>query len=265
MTASDRVAPDIREVERQIDVFYRLNPLFKLRFSEAAWYFLAHSEEVQLKEHIQHSEFGLQRQACVGDEIVNNTKWPLRWLRRDCLPGRRIPASLPAESYNYAWQLYDLAAEYSDFENAFTYASMGCIELDLDGHMLVPTSSSLRADTRYEAYDRLVKPVHARIGGDILAFLSQIDQAVQVSRDKFTYPLSPKIVGYGMEVVGALYPNSFLLPSDWCFPRYSIAEFDQVALAIQTLALIHFRSRIRAAARRVRRLRLFERDTLDGR
>ena len=54
-----------------------------------------------------------------------------------------------------------------------------------------------------------MKPVHVKIQSDFLAFLSQIDRAVKVSRDKFTYPLSPKIVGHGMELVATLDPNSF--------------------------------------------------------
>ena len=103
----------------------------------------------------------------------------------------------------------------------------------------------LCADTRYEAYDRLVKPVHAKIGSDAVAFLSQIDRTIQVSRDKFACHLNPKIVGQGMEIVATIYPSSILLPSDWCFPRYSIAEVDRVALALRTLAFIHFRARIR--------------------
>jgi len=246
MAATDRISPEIRSAERQIDEFYRTNPLFQRPFAEAAWYFLAHCEEVQFREHIRGSDFDLQRQACVIDEIVNNMKWPLRWIRRACRAGGRIPASLPAEPYNNAWHLFDLAAEYADFENAFTYAFLGCIELALDGDKLVPTSS-LRADTRYEAYDRLVKPVHAKIGSDAVAFLSQIDRTIQVSRDKFAYHLNPKIVGQGMEIVATIYPSSILLPSDWCFPRYSIAEVDRVALALRTLAFIHFRARIRAA------------------
>ena len=53
MTAMDRVAPEIREVDRQVDVAYRSNPLLKRPLSEAAWYFLAHCEEVQFKEHIK--------------------------------------------------------------------------------------------------------------------------------------------------------------------------------------------------------------------
>jgi hypothetical protein len=48
MAATDRISPEIRSAERQIDEFYRTNPLFQRPFAEAAWYFLAHCEEVQL-------------------------------------------------------------------------------------------------------------------------------------------------------------------------------------------------------------------------
>jgi hypothetical protein len=215
--------------------------------SVSAWYFLAHCEEVQFKEHIRDTEFGLQHQACVSDEIVNNTKWPLRWLRRECQTAKRIPTNYADGTYDGAWQLFDLAAEYSDFENAFTYASLGCIELSLDGNRLRATPE-LRSDTRYEAYDRLIKPVHANFGGDAREFLSSVDQAVQVSGTNFTYPLNPRVVGRGMEFIAELLPASYMLPLEWRFPRYSVADFERVALAIQALALIHLRSRLRAAA-----------------
>jgi hypothetical protein len=70
---------------------------------------------------------------------------------------------------------------------------------------------------------------------------------VRVWGDKFAYDVNPQLVRHGMDVLATIYPSSILLPSDWCFPRYSIAEVDRVATALRTLALIHSRARIRAA------------------
>lgn len=246
MQTTDLVSPEVRSVEQLVDEFYRTNSIFQRPFAEAAWYFLAHCEEIELRERIQQPLGGLQRRAVLIDEIVNNVKWPLRWIRKECAAGGRIPNCLPNESYDAAWKLYELALEYGAFETAFTYASLGRVKLDLQGERIVVRQSS-QEDTRYEAYDRLVKPVSAAVDSDGDAFLSRIDGSVRVSDTKFVYELNPRLISQGIGIVAVMLPTSILLPNDWQFPQFSIQDVDHIGTAIRTMALVHFRARMKAA------------------
>jgi hypothetical protein len=240
MSGPDLVSPEVRAIEELVDAEYRSNPLFRMSLADAAWYFLAHCEEIQFKETVIHGDDGVQRTASVVDEIINVAKWPLRWIQRDCQPGHFRPQFTNA-AYDAAWKLYDLAQQYLSFESAFTYASMGNIELSLNGNRLVP-SPSLRADSRYEAYDRLTKATDTEMHDLILQFITDIDASVRISGAKFKYLLTPAFVQMGMEALDLMFPYSFWLPTGWQFPRYSASDLDRVGRSLQAMAFIHFRA-----------------------
>lgn len=81
---TDRVPPRLRQVEREIDTAYLVNPLTRRPFAEAAWYFLAHCEDLLVKEFVR----GDQRKgespnlAMLTDTLVVHPKHALLWLHR---------------------------------------------------------------------------------------------------------------------------------------------------------------------------------------
>lgn len=247
MPADDPVDPVLRCVERQIDQYYLCNPLLKLPFNEAAWLFLAFCEELFVRETISPGSSPLQGLAMVADSVMNHAKWPLRWIRAGCAGGGKIPKRYDASMYQASWDLSELSRQYDSFESAFSYASAGRIDLRLDGHV-IRTSGEFREDTRYDAYDRLVKPEDIP-GPDMAGFLQEISQTVRVRGDQFAYHLSPKVIAAGLEVLGPELARRFRLPPTWRFARYMLGDFHRVASVLYVLAFIHFSARVTAAAR----------------
>ena len=50
MKTADRVSPELRKIEKEVDNYYKSNPLLKLPFAIAAWSLLAYAEEYMLNE-----------------------------------------------------------------------------------------------------------------------------------------------------------------------------------------------------------------------
>lgn len=249
----DHVSSDLRAVESEVDAFYLTNPLVSRPFAEAAWYFLAFCEEIVVREIVRADSTGTAGTpydyAMVADNLILHTKWPLRWLRNNCIEGGAVPSRCDGDMYEAAWRLSDLSHQYQSFESAFTYATLGLLQLTLQGHRIVP-SGDLRGDSRYEAYDRLVGPGEKpRIGDEAKPFLDRIANSVRIEGDKFAYALNPGLVKAGLETLGPLMDTRFELPSDWRLTRYALGDFVSVARVLFVLAFVHFHARMTAARR----------------
>jgi hypothetical protein len=159
--------------------------------------------------------------------------------RLDSEPGRR-----PCTA---AWDLSKLASNYLPFEGAFTYASLGLLELRLQGNRIVPCDD-FRRDTRFEAYDRLVDLSEKDVSLDLEPILRKLARTVRIDGDRFSYPMNPRLVKEGLEEFGEALDGRFTLPADWQLAGYSLGEFAEVAKVLWVLSAIHFSARAFAAA-----------------
>ena len=243
------VSADLRAAESEIDTAYLDNPLTKLRFSESAWYFLAHCEE-RIARQIYCIKTGREEEtsttwAVLADTIMNQAKWPLRWLRKECRDGDVIPNTIDDASYEAAFDLASLASSYMPFEAVFTYATLRLLELRIEGKRIL-TSGTLRADTRYEAYDRLQSLPKSGFA-DPSPLIRRIEKCLRVRDDRFSYPLSLGLVRDTLEDFKRYLDPRFNLPSGWQMGEYSLGEFALVAKVLWIISLIHWNARIVAA------------------
>lgn len=155
------VSPQLRAAEGEIDRVPLSNVLVRQPFSRAAWRFMAANEERVMREIVNSDRTGTSRHdqdyAALFDSIVVSTKWPMRWLLGNCRSGDTIPQAFDVGGYEAAHELSTLGQNYSHFEAAFTYASLGILTLALDDRW-IRASDEFRRDTRYDAYDRLRQP-----------------------------------------------------------------------------------------------------------
>lgn len=72
----DLVSTELRAAEKEIDEAFRANPLTRLPFPEAAWYYLAACEEVFIAPIVNpdfvENEF-LHR--ALADNVINRASW----------------------------------------------------------------------------------------------------------------------------------------------------------------------------------------------
>jgi hypothetical protein len=245
MRSLDKLAPDLAAVEADIDVEHLKNPLARLTFSQAAWYFLAFCEEMQFKHLEIDGVAGSQDLALHIDRLVNNMKMPLRWLRQSCKQDTQISGRVSGTYYQASWDLYKLADEFASFEAAYTYARAGIVTLHLQEDTIVP-NLPFRQEALYEAYDRLILDDPTPLAVGVEAFFYNVAQTVTVSGERFKYRLNPRIVSQGLDALSPLH-DMYWLPESWHFPRYSFGEFRSVMSVLRVIAMIHHFARIVAA------------------
>ena len=89
MKTTDNVSPELRKIEKEIDNYYKSNPLLKLPFATAASYLLRSAEEYILKEQID-GIVGIQDRHALRSDFITEIEHPVSWLHRDCERGGKI-------------------------------------------------------------------------------------------------------------------------------------------------------------------------------
>ena len=246
--SEDRISKELRAVEREIDAYYLENVLVREPFARAGWYFLAFCEEVVMRDIIRGDSSTEHEWAVLVDNLIIHAQWPLKWLIRTCSPGGEVPQTHEDKMYSAAWQLSELAMRYMSFTAAFDHASCGLVALNLDGTR-IKSSSPMRSDTRFEAYDRLIPNKTDASIIDLVekSFSERVRASVRVRGDSFDYDLNPQVVHAGREALAPVIDSRFALPADWRFPHFTLREFRQVARVLWVLAFTHFQARVAAA------------------
>jgi hypothetical protein len=249
--SDDPVPAEVRQLEEIADEFYRGNGLMQLPFSEAAWYVLAHAEELTLARHMAviRGEIDPDEHDWAGfyDYINSTSKWPLYWVYNNCLGGKKLPKSIDGDAYSAANDLWDLGEAYISFETVFTYASLGMLKLVADGQR-IRVSDDLRGDTRYQAYDLMSAVAE---GGEKpqrgQEFVGIVQDTVRVRKNTFAYQLDPRIVAQGFEYLGDAIASRFKIPPEIALSRYTAGDFHAVAKTLWIIANIHYTARTAAA------------------
>jgi len=248
----DQISPALRAAEQQIDSAHLSNPLMRLPFAEAAWYFLAMCEERIILPMIHAMKIDVSPSICeqtaIADNVINHAKWPLYWLSCTCAEGGRIPTNYAEDRYTAAFELSELSRDYLPFEAAFTHASHGVLRLRLDGRVIRP-SGEMRDDTRFDAYDRILdmqaKDTVLLDPPDRLAQL--VAPSVRVDGEQFTYRLTPRLVQQAMDWARPTLDDRFALPIDWELTEYSLGQYARVLKVLWTISAVHFAARLLAA------------------
>ena len=246
MKATDKLTPELRKIEKEVDHHYKFNPLVNLPFATAAWSLLAFAENWMLEQVLRPSTS--QEFKMMIDNSVNNLKDPMYWLYGTCRQGGQVPSAYDDNLSKASWNLFKLGREYGWFVAVYTYASRGWIGLELQGSTIQPTEN-LFTNIEYEAYNRLIKPHKSDEAVSLVDFdnfhlqTDTIGHAVRVKGNRFRYKLNPRIVSETITVMRPLFDEMFSLPSEWQLSRYTLGDFRKVFEAISAIASIHWRAR----------------------
>jgi hypothetical protein len=247
----DSLSQEIRLAEQQIDAVYQVNPLTKLSFAASVWHVM-----VVIEDHIFSKAMGSDELTRFGmepmiDHFMSIIRRPIFWLRMACSAGGEVPRTANPDHYRSAESLLALASEYQQFVTVFTQASRGIITLKLRGDTLLP-SAVLPGDSRYEAYNRLIKPLDK--GLDLASLFASLDEiymrllpTLAVDGGNFSYDINPSIVRFTMDALEQVIEQRFSLPDTWRFSRYALSDFKRVYHAVLALAHLQFCARNLAA------------------
>lgn len=246
----DKLSPETRVAEIEIDLAYKANPLMGVSFAAAAWNVLGVVEDGLLIPLLQGQDVTAQKLSAAIDGYIFTLKHPFNWLRASCPPGGRVPTSYDENYYQAAVDLVKLGGQYDPFCLAFTYASRGVIDLRVEGHTLISTHDFL-SRSQYEAYNRITKPVGERTSDEILKSKEvhiEIERRLRIKGEHFSVAIDPKLVRLILGYLQDKLSRRFMLPEGWRFSKYSLAEFRQVFDSIVALAYIQYIARVKAAA-----------------
>ena len=248
MKTTDRVSPELRTIEKEVDNYYKSNPLLKLPFATAAWSLLAYAEDYMLNEQTRGIS-GVQDSHALGSDFITELEHSMSWLHRECEQGGKISYAYNSDLYNASKDLFELGQKYDWFVFAYTCASDGVLELELQGSTIQPTGDFF-ASIEYEAYNILIdahEPEEARSSMNDNDFpIAAIQHSLRIEGDRFRYKLNPRMVADTITYLKPLFDRMFLLPSEWQFSRYSLGDFRKVFEAICAIAHIHWGARIMA-------------------
>ncbi len=245
MKTTDNVSPELRKIEKEIDSYYKSNPLLKLPFATAASYLLRSAEEYILEEQIEGIA-GIQDLHALGSDFIIELEHSVFWLHRDCEHDGEIPFAYDPDIHKASKDLFKLGRKYDLIVFAYTCASEGILELELQGSTIQPTGDFF-ASIEYEVYNILVdahEPEEAQSDLNRDDFpATAILNSVKVQGDRFRYELNPKMVADMKTYLEPLFDKMFLLPSEWKFSRYTLGDFRKAFEAICAIARIHWTAR----------------------
>ena len=250
MSTTDSVSPELREVEKEIDNYYKSNPLLKLPFATAAWSLLAYGEEYMLNEQIGGVS-SVQDVHNLGSDFITEIEHSMSWIYHACEQNGEISISRDNNIYKASRDLFELGRKYDGIVFAYKCATDGVLELELQGSIIQPTGDFF-TKIEYEAYNILIDPHEPEEALSLLnprnSPMDTILNSVKVKGDRFRYQLNPRMVADMDMYLKPLFDRMFLLPSEWEFSRYTLGDFRKVFEAVCAIAHIHWRARQVAAA-----------------
>jgi len=243
----DKLSTELRKVEEKIDYSYRSNPLFTLNRPQALWYLLSAYEEHFIREiNPSRNPLSLYEETALADNLINQLKWPVRWIYTDCPAAESYSPDYSSSNYGHADRLLEHAYNYLSFESAFTYASWGLVNIELKSNRII-ASAGLRVDTRYDAYDRIAPDEHdTAVDYDFTKVIDIMRHEVIVKENHFTYRINKKIVNKAMKYAGKTIEKRFSLPPDWKLTEYSLGEYGLIIRTLWVISAIHFYARVLA-------------------
>ena len=243
MRTTDNVSPKLRKIEKEIDDYYKSNPLLKLPFATAASYLLRFAEEYMLNEQIDGIT-GIQDLHALGSDFITELEHPVLWLYRDCEQGGKIPFAYNPDLHKASKDLFKLGQKYDWFFFAYTCASGKdrVLDLELQESTIQPTGDFF-ASIEYEAYNILIdahEPQEAQFDLNLDDFpATAILDSVRGQGDRFRYELNPKMVANMKKYLQPLFDRMFLLPSEWQFSCYTLGDFQKVFETVCAIAHVH--------------------------
>ena len=247
---TDKLTPELRQVEKEVDHYYKSNPLMNRPFATAAWSLLAAAEDYMLKKVAAIN--GIQGLHALGSDFVVELEHSMSWLYGACKRGGQVSSVYDKNLYKASRDLFELGRKYDWFVFAYTCASRGVLGLELQGSTIQPTGDFFTG-IEHEAYNILIDPHQSEEALSSMNFdnfpTDAIKHSLRVRGDRFRYKLNPKMVSDTIIYLKPLFDRMFLLPSEWQFSRYSLGDFRKVFEAICAIAYIHWGARCMAIDR----------------
>lgn len=240
---------DLQRVEAEIDEAFAANSLAKLPFAQSAWTLLSVVEDHHFKAMVI-SRLEAKQAVIFVDGLMNVLTYPLRVCYQSAVKGAiDFRRELNNEHYELANRWLDAAEDYVHFCSMFPLYRASEIELRVEGHSLIPTDWS-SADMSYEVYDRFVEkrdPEQESIVDPNL-IVRELQACMKVSGGVYSVAFTRRLMDQLAVAFRDAFTSRHVLPENWQFRRFSLAEYRKIFTSLQSMAAAWFIARQLAAA-----------------
>lgn len=237
-------------IEQEIDEAFASNALAFVPWTQSAWTLLSVVEDHHFKIKII-KPLPVHEATIYVDSLVNSMNYPLRILRERAprkptyLDRRYIPMN-----YELALNWLDSAKDYTQFCSIFPLYHAKEIDLSINGNFLEPTDWS-SIDHSFEAYDRFVakRDPLDEPEPDIHAIGRALHAYICTSDGSYTVNFSRQLMVQLQQHLGQFFEGKHVLPGDWQFTNFSLAQYRSVFICLQITATAWFMARRIVASR----------------
>ena len=184
------------EIEEEIDLHYKSNPLVNLPFATAVWHLLASAEDDVLIQELTGIN-GIQDCHALASDFVIELEASMSGLYNTCERVGQVSRVFDNDLCQASRDLFELGRKYDWFVFAYTCASNGVLRLELQGSTIQPTGDFFTG-IEYEAYNVLIDPYQEQEALSLMNFdnfpKDAIKHSIKVKGDRFHYKLNPKMV-----------------------------------------------------------------------
>ena len=245
MKTEDKLTPELRKIETEIDNYYKSNPLVNLPFATSAWYLLVAAEKDALEQEFAGID-EINNIHILASEFSVNLEPSMSWLYSDCNRGGQVTSVFDDNLYKASRDLFELGKKYACFDFTYRCAGRGVFTLEPQGSTIQPIGDLFQG-LEYEAYNILIDFHHAEEPLSSTNFeyfpIDAIQRSLRIEGDRFRYKLNPRMVSDTVKYLKPFFDRMFSLPSEWQFSRYSLGEFRKVFEIICAISHIHFSAR----------------------
>ena len=242
----DNISEELRNIEKEIDEHYKLNPLVKLSYCQAVWHLLAYFEDLALYLIHGSKNLSMHETGAIVDNLINDLKHPLYWLFKECPKEGSINPTYNEQTYQDCTNFSILAHNYLAFESAYIYGSHDIVTLSLENHTIYPRGKVFEG-VQYEAYNRLLEQHELRPDINSLDILKIIAFNLKIQGNGFHYRITKRLLQKVIDAMQQVHIDIFELPDHWNLGNYTLKEFRQMFNYLMARSFIHFLARNLAA------------------
>jgi len=240
---------DLHVIEAEIDEAFARNDLARLPFAQSAWTLLSVVEDHHFKITVV-SPLEESQSAIYVDGLMNSLTYPLRvCLERSPKGIHPFTRKLVNEHYQLADDWLDRAEDYVHFCTIFPLYHAGEIDIVVQGNELIPTDWST-TDMSFEVYDRFVakRDPEQEIALDPNLVRSELLANMRVSGGVYSVDFTRRLMGSLSSAFEEPLSRRHVLPDDWQFTYFSLAQYRSVFICLQSMAYAWFAARQIAAS-----------------
>ena len=227
----------IAEIEAEIDAIFAKNPLVDRPYSQAIWTVLSVVEDMHFKRYIISPLSDIKMNMFV-DGLLNALTYPTRIIHAksersaDAVVKKYIDAD-----YGSAVEWINNAEDYLYYCSIFPLFHTKQITIRNVNDELI-CEYVRKDDTRYEAYDRLTgkRDDDEVVSSNPNALVSSIKKSLIRRGEQYDVILNKRLMAATMRVFGDQYAGRFVLPAQWDFLEFSLAQFKSVLVCLQSVA-----------------------------